>query len=506
MTLENTPYKDYFEVTDHLEAESVDFNYRKAVISEENVFKEEKDNIVSFEKFNAAKTSAILEYLNYKLPSVNDKKQRLWFVKNINFFSQLLTVTDQEKTFITPSFGFVHRVYEMKTFKEDSKIGRLYNKFSIQTLPREIRFYMFKEDYVDFDISNSHPTLLYKYSKTHKLKLNGALQQYVADKKAIMIKIQKEMEESTTLKKPSYSEIKELVIKLLNKTWDLKKPHKSKTFILLEKDFDLVRNHLWDSFISGEYPDLKAPLEESINKPAKKAKYIKNGIIDFVKLHQMKKVIVQSFYFQTQETLHLLKLTSFLRRKYDKFLIQEDKSLFTDFYPYPDKKIKLSSKHTLFIIPFFDGLYLSSPCKSFMADLSNLVDEYNTKESDCVIFVQKEIDEEIVHLTDTEELRKFFIINTWLSTIESSYYLDLFIRKKKINEKILKLMTKQQEMGKKGRLDTEEKEKEWEKIYTVDMSLLKNEIYESLLEFPIKEMKDIEISIRELSNEIPEKI
>jgi len=67
-------------------------------------------------------------------------------------------------------------------------------------------------------------------------------------------------------------------------------------------------------------------------------------------------------------------------------------------------------------------------------------------------------------------------------------------------------MTKQQEMGKKGRLDTEEKEKEWEKIYTVDMSLLKNEIYESLLEFPIKEMKDIEISIRELSNEIPEKI
>ena len=85
MTLKNTPYKDYFEVTDHLEAESVDFNYRKTVISEESVFKEEIDNMVSFEKFNAAKTSAIFEYLNYKLPSVNDERQRLWFVKNINF-------------------------------------------------------------------------------------------------------------------------------------------------------------------------------------------------------------------------------------------------------------------------------------------------------------------------------------------------------------------------------------------------------------------------------------
>ena len=506
MTLKKTPYKDYFEVTDHLEAESVDFNYRKTVISEESVFKEEIDNIVSFEKFNAAKTSAIFEYLNYKLPSVNDERQRLWFVKNINFFSQLLTVTDQEKTFITPSFGFVHRVYEMKTFKEDSKIGRLYNKFSIQTLPKEIRFHMFKEDYVNLDISNSHPTLLYLYSKTHELELNGALQQYVADRKAVIIKIKKEMEEFATSKKASYSEIKTLVLKLLNKTWYLNLPYKSKTLNLLDKDFDLVRNHLWDSFISGKYPDLKVPLEESINKPTKRVEYIKNGKIDVVKLQQMKKVVVQSFYFQTQETLHLLKLTSFLRKKYDKFLIQENKSLFTDFYPYPDKKVKLSSKHTLFIIPFFDGLYLSSPCKSFMADLSNLLNEYNTKESDCVIFVQKEIDEEIVHLTDTEELRKFFIINTWLGTPESSYYLDLLIRKKKINEKIFKLMTKQQEMGKKGRLDTVEKEEEWEKTYTVDTLLLKHEIYKNLLEFPIKEIKDIEILIRELPDEILEKI
>ena len=47
-------YKDFFEVTDFLATDTVDFTYRKTIVKEEGLLKQEnEDSLVSFERFDA---------------------------------------------------------------------------------------------------------------------------------------------------------------------------------------------------------------------------------------------------------------------------------------------------------------------------------------------------------------------------------------------------------------------------------------------------------------------
>jgi hypothetical protein len=49
-------YKDFFEVTDFLATDIVDFTYRKTIVKEDSIFKQEnEDSLVSFERFDAKK-------------------------------------------------------------------------------------------------------------------------------------------------------------------------------------------------------------------------------------------------------------------------------------------------------------------------------------------------------------------------------------------------------------------------------------------------------------------
>ena len=112
----------------------------------------------------------------------------------------------------------------------------------------------------------------------------------------------------------------------------------------------------------------------------------------------------------------MIKLVGFLRQKYKKSLEKEEKLKSTDYYPCTNKKVELGAEYTLFVIHFFDGLYISSPCKSFM-------DEYNNQSSG-VVSVQKEIEKNEVYIPHTDELRKFSVIYTRLGRSTVKYLIE----------------------------------------------------------------------------------
>ena len=480
-TTEKTKYKDFFEVTDHLATDKVDFTYRKTMISEDSPFEQDCDDcLVSFERFDAEKTLSIYGYLKYKLPSIDDDTTKKWYLKNIRFFDKTLKIINNSTCFFTPSNIFIKQIYKKIDYNGDKTVGRLYNFDSINTLPREIRYFLFKDTYADFDIANAHPSILYLYSKKHSLPLNGSLKSYVENRHSVMLDIQQELDIDLTL-------VKKNVLKLLDKTWDNKPVKPSKTLTKLDEDFQLIRHHLWISYCKGELDNYEQPINQSIKKK-KKVYTLDDGTIDELKLFNLKKVSLQSFYCQTQESIHLIKLVKFLRHKYLSYIKKESKLKFTDYYPYTDKKVELGAEHTLFIIPFFDGFYLSSPSLFFMKDLRGIIDEYN-KQDNGVVFVQKDIEERIEHVPNTDELKKFTIIYIWLGRSSTKYYLDMLLHKSKINEKFLNLLKDKDTILEN--ISDKKSLSDWDNTYKEIMDNLKSDIYKILLEHPIKNEDDI---------------
>jgi len=261
----------------------------------------------------------------------------------------------------------------------------------------------------------------------------------------------------------------------------------SKTLTKLDEDFQLIRHHLWISYCKGELGNYEQPINQSIKKK-KKVYTLDDGTIDELKLFNLKKVSLQSFYCQTQESIHLIKLVKFLRHKYLSYIKKESKLKFTDYYPYTDKKVELGAEHTLFIIPFFDGFYLSSPSLFFMKDLRGIIDEYN-KQDNGVVFVQKDIEERIEHVPNTDELKKFTIIYIWLGRSSTKYYLDMLLHKSKINEKFLNLLKDKDTILEN--ISDKKSLSDWDNTYKEIMDNLKSDIYKILLEHPIKNEDDI---------------
>ena len=260
-----TEYKDFFEVTNHLATEKVDFIYRKTMISESNVFeKGSEDSLVSFERFDAEKTLAIYSYLKYKLPFLVDDTTKKWYLKNIRFFEKTLKKINNSTCFITPCDIFIKQVYKKIDYNGDKTVGRLYNSDSINTLPREIRYFLFEDNYIDLDIANAHPSLLYLYSKENNLTLNGSLSRYIKNRTMVMVDIQEESGMDLNL-------VKKNVLKLLNKTWDNKPLKFSQTLTELDEDFQSIRNHLWASYCKGELKNYEQPIKQSM---AKKKRFI----------------------------------------------------------------------------------------------------------------------------------------------------------------------------------------------------------------------------------------
>ena len=417
MTFKNTKillldFKDFFRVSNNIQhSDQAELSYRKTVITEDSLLKQNSSNLVSFEKISANKLIGIFSYLKYKIRQNKNgdicfnPEELKWYSKNARFFNNLLNNIDKKTSFLTPEYIFIQNKYECKKYNDVSTVGRLYCNKSIQTLPREIRYHLFKSSYIDLDIENAHPTILYLYSKNKNLVLTGALRNYIENKEDVIQKIK--IEKRLRAKELSSSQVKRLVLQIANRTW-VKKPDVSSTLENLDKDFSLIRNSLWCDYENGLMSDFSNPLD-------------KNEGISIRTL----KVKLQCFYCQTQETTHVLKLVNFLRLYYDEYLTKSNKKFFTDYYPYTDKTIKLSSKHTLLTIPFFDGIYVSTPEQEFNNNLKNIIKFYNS--NNIVKFKEKNIEPNRSQIQDYDEFRKFLIITSWFSQLNNMKILQILL-------------------------------------------------------------------------------
>ena len=125
------------------------------------------------------------------------------------------------------------------------RVGRLCGKDSIQALPTELRYMLFKEDeYEHFDISNSHPGILLDYATEHELVLKGALKSYVENRQECLALIESQLSDLVlkALRKGK-STIKTYVLSHMKRTW-IMQTSGSILFDRLDADFHTIRLHM----------------------------------------------------------------------------------------------------------------------------------------------------------------------------------------------------------------------------------------------------------------------
>ena len=529
-------YKDFFNNAEYSSESPNEISYRKVIISEESIPKEIFDqNLVLFERIRAENMLGVYKYLVYKLPKLNVKlkelegmkffnpnydttleieidkitKQIRWFEKNINFFRQKLSNIEKSHTFITPKYGFFCNSYDKIPYnssddaeKDNQKlIGRLYSHKSIQGLSSEIRYYLFKGEYTDFDMVNAHPSILYGFSKQQDLKLNGSLKQYVENRSSIFEKVRKELIQFENMEEETITDrvIKQRIIELSNRFYN---DDVAPTLKNLYKDFHVIREHLFQLLRSSDFFTREDKLEynnailNSINKKIEQKSLSPNHAMDKAK------ILIQIFYCQTQESYYITRLSNFLREKYVIYLNNDNIKYFTDYYPNTDKKVNLNAIHTLFIIPFFDGIYVSSPNMSFNNSVRDFVDDFNklNKESS-IRFEHKVIEQKVENIEDTKELEKFLIIHNWSTKQNSRRNWNLYLKRSGIITKFLRELQFLDCNEKEISLEKSEKSEEyWDIAYQDLINDMKSEIYDNLLIMKFKNEHELNICVQNMEN------
>lgn len=294
---------------------------------------------------------------------------------------------------------------------------------------------------------------MYDFANEHSLKLNGSLKNYIYNRSSVFEKIKEEHFEVTkeTLKTKA---VKKAILKGLNEEKYTVRIS-SRTFKDLQLDFTTIREHIYSMFLNGEMDEYIIPLVLKKGEKKKKKKPF------------FPKISLQSYYCQGQESVHIIRLIKFLRDKYTKFLKGKEaiNCKFTDYYSNTDKQVDLSVKHTLFTVPFFDGVYVSSPEKKFNEDLGSLIKEYNSIDSgSCVKFEEKEIVKNVSHITDEKELENFITIQTWLAKDSSKRLVNALLKRTDVINKFISSLNeidcKESELPEKESIDELEKKME----------------------------------------------
>ena len=530
-------YKDFFHNAEYSSEGFTEISYRKVIVNEESIPKEiSGQNLVFFERIRAGNMLGVFKYLVYKLPKLKKKlkelkstkshnntdnsdlkpeiikliKQIKWFEKNINFFKQKLCNIEKSNTFITPKYGFFCNSYdkvrynpEVDNEKANQKlVGRLYSHKSIQGLSSEIRYYLFKGEYTNFDMVNSHPSILYEFSKQQNIELNGSLKQYVENRSHMFQEIRKELIVfNKNMKEDDLPDkvIKKHIIALSNRYQNYEK---TPILIKLFQDFETIREYLYNFLRNGMFftPEEKTEYTKAIMNSLKKKH--QNNPTSFTECEKKAKIILQVFYCQTQESHHITRLSNFLRKKYLMYLDMDNMKKFTDYYPNTDKKVDLSAIHTLFIIPFFDGIYVSSPNMMYNNRLQDFVKEFNNlNKSSSIRFEHKTIEQKIDNIEDTKELGKFLIIKSWLSDPNSRRPWNIYLKRSGIITKFLKEFQRIDSTEKNISIEnSEEYDKYWDEAYQDLINDVQSNIYEGLLQMEFKSEHELSFRIKHMKD------
>ena len=106
------------------------------------------------------------------------------------------------------------------------------------------------------------------------------------------------------------------------------------------------------------------------------------------------------------------------------------------------------------------------------------------------VFVQKNIEKHKSSIQNTNELKTFMVIQSWLAKSSSQNDLDNLITKTDLNEQASKLVV--------TRDNKEDIDDSWVNNYKNKIDYVKMSVYKILLEHPIKSHSDIKEIIKEL--------
>lgn len=312
------PYKEYVAGCENARFELTAF--RKTAITVKNLKTELEGKVMTtWEKVPAKEVLTLLNLLTYKITShklgftILTNTDLSWCEKHAAMLNKYLNGSDQTHTFFTPKHMYQFARYEVLLYESPKEsaddagenVGRLYARKcnSMQFFPREIRMFLFKKDYRDFDMKNAHPTLLLDFAQFEGIKLDGAIENYINNRDAVLIQIKNELLQSRLSRKtrePDFVDAKLEVIVHLNRTWDKHSCLASKTLDNLDNEFEIIRDYLWSKLERGELPEYEIPV------------YNHTSDSNLAR----KKVRLLSLFFQTRETTQLFKLKKFLEEKY----------------------------------------------------------------------------------------------------------------------------------------------------------------------------------------------
>lgn len=250
-------------------------------------------------------------------------------------------------------------------FNREGDFSRLYSSSSkLNILPREIRFYLFKDIYTDVDIVNSGPTIMTEFCAQENLDV-PTLRAYVNNRESFLEVLCKDLNIKRDRAK-----------KRVNMSLNAKKPINSKSQLLnlLQLEAGFVRITLAKWF-KREHPEL-LKLWAKADKP----------------------VDLTSAYCGKRESEMLIKLRKFLIKQL------ED----NDHYKNPFI-MKDYTEGDLYFIPFFDGAYIYHSNFAFKKRIPGLVETFNkiTKSSGSnVKFVIKPIENTPITLVESR-LQKY---------------------------------------------------------------------------------------------------
>jgi len=276
---------------------------------------------------------------------------------------------------------FPSHKYHIKEKDLYYKLGRMYGKGSIQLLSKEIRSILFKDNkYHDFDIQNSHPTLLLEFCNKCKIK-SPMLEKYVRERKNFISKLQ-----NSQIPNLSYEQVKKMILKTFNQT-----PAQLKHSI--EKEYK--HNKTLTENLSGLHSEVLLAQLKLYDLVLKNSEYSKYKLLFLTHLLQVefpgRLVCMMANYLQHQETKELLKIFEFIKAQLEIDCKEEINSCFPK---YLSKENIFSPFDFNLFIPFFDGFYFSSSNHKIQKRVEELVEKYNNnkKQSDRhLLFVKKEI-------------------------------------------------------------------------------------------------------------------
>jgi len=369
-----------------------------------SLFYNKGPSLTSIEKFPLHRLKALQEFLQDELDlSSVDQETKKWYENNLKKINNILNGTQGEV------FSSLTHVYHSNTYKQTIPkipIGRLYSEktFSYMYLPREIRGFLIENEYIDFDIANSHPVLLLEFAREHISDVTFEyLETYVLNREDVLALKAK-------FDNTSKSDAKIAIIKTLNTSRD----HANNLGYFCSPLFEEV-NQIRKHIVSFTKKDM--------------VKYFKDKQEFVEKSSESQEISIQNLFLQTKETDYIMLLVQYLISETTKRMdLIPEKETFNNLTL--DRYVSCPDWFFYFyFVPFFDGLYIGTEDVPYINELKKHVHSYNLvleENNSLVQFIEKPIEHEFSRL-NKDKLNFYLAVNRFMRDIDTKQLKELFI-------------------------------------------------------------------------------